>query len=159
MKKGTCQTPLSPNIWGPAAWRHLHAVSFGYPLNPSERDKAVAFAFVVGFAHTLPCMKCRTHFIETIRSDVERKDETFHDKDSFTRATVAWHNAVNERLGKPIVSYEEVHDAHFKCIPKTERVVDVMCMLSNIVSVLVILLLVYFATNTKRSRGGDDDKL
>ena len=98
----------SITVWGPSAWNYLHVLAFNYPLNPSAEERRSMYEFILAFARSIPCTKCRTHFIDLIRPNVQDgpRNTTFDSKDTFSRITVEWHNEVNRRLGKPTRTYE-----------------------------------------------------
>ena len=89
--------------WGPPGWKFLHAVTFGYPTFPSTRTKKRYQAFFKMLAFVLPCPSCRREFA---REPVTI--EHFRNRDTLSRWLVKVHNRVNERLGKPKVSYAVV---------------------------------------------------
>lgn len=102
---------FSIETWGPNAWSHLHTLAFLYPSSPTAEDKRHMHSFIIGFAHTIPCEKCRRHFLNMIQTEIFDGSESklFASQEIFSRATVRWHNAVNERLGKPIMKYSDVY--------------------------------------------------
>lgn len=105
-----CHTRLT--TWGPRAWYHLHVVAFSAFENenaPTYVERAAMHAFILGFSQTLPCRKCRADFIEIIADDVRggSNASVFSSRAALSRATVRWHNAVNEKLGKRIFDYDK----------------------------------------------------
>lgn len=88
---------MDPGVWGPYAWKTLHAIA-SHCDTTQERD--VFVRYMTGLQDALPCKSCRLHATEYI---------TTHPipESSFFAYTVAFHNAVNERLGKPKVSEDD----------------------------------------------------
>lgn len=102
---------LDVRVWGPAAWIWLHTVARQFPAQPSTSERVVAVRFLESFRDNIPCASCRAHFgglvSETLREGPS--STVFAGGDSFFHATVDWHNAVNGRLGRRLVSHDEAH--------------------------------------------------
>lgn len=100
----------SIETWGPAAWTWLHTVAFDYALRPTSYDRQQALAFLESFARAIPCPSCRRHFNLIVAADLApgAEGEVFASREAYSRATVRWHNSVNELLGKPIMPYEAI---------------------------------------------------
>ena len=97
---------LNTSIWGPSLWRVLH--SFAFSLN-YEQDKTVyskkrqeLLNFIESLQYLLPCEECRLHFQEYIQTHTPTKAE------NLAYWTFDLHNSVNERIGKPHYSFEDV---------------------------------------------------
>ncbi len=99
---------LSSAAWGPAAWHLLHAVSFGYPVDPSLRDKERHRAMLMGLRDTLPCSTCRRHF-RALLARYPPTNARMASRDAFSRYVYDLHEHVNASLDKPPgPPYEEV---------------------------------------------------
>lgn len=95
---------FSPIYWGPAAWKFFETTAFGYPDDPSKKEKQAAFNFFESLRYLLPCEKCKEHYsenFETLPVNVESRD-------TLSRWVVKFHNIVNVSLGKPEMEYNEV---------------------------------------------------
>jgi len=105
--KRTRNSKKSIETWGPAAWTWLHTVAFDYSLCPTSYDRQQAVAFLDSFARAMPCPSCRRHFNLFAAADLAQgaEGEMFSCREAYSRATVRWHNSVNELLGKPLVPY------------------------------------------------------
>jgi hypothetical protein len=93
------------NVWGPSAWKFLHAVSFTIPKAPTDNEQKKYRSFFQSLTNVLPCGNCRNHLVENYELDPIDV--------SSTRACSEWmyriHNAVNVQTGKPILtSYFEL---------------------------------------------------
>jgi hypothetical protein len=100
---------LPPTVWGPFFWHTLHIIALSYPAQPSYAHKRAAKDFIEGFAHLIPCPKCREHYQTHLQKypispHLDRRDDLF-------RWTVNVHNEVNKSLGRPIVS--EIESINF----------------------------------------------
>ena len=95
---------MKTSIWGPSAWRFLHAVSFAYPHQPNEAEKKAAYDLLASLQYLLPCGDCCAHYCsefsrEKIRPHLESRA-------TFSKWLVDLHNRVNARLGKGFVDYQ-----------------------------------------------------
>lgn len=98
---------LSPEIWGPALWSTLHTMTFNYPQNPTDAEKQQYYQFFQALQYVLPCDSCRKHYGKGITQTYPIQP-ALKNRDTLSRWLVMFHNVVNQRLGKPIVSYESV---------------------------------------------------
>ena len=53
---------LVTDIWGPAMWRAMHSVTFGYPKNPTDEQKQEYKQFFISFGKVMPCRYCRDSY-------------------------------------------------------------------------------------------------
>jgi hypothetical protein len=93
---------LSTTIWGPSMWRVLHSLSFSISDNSREKDRKKFIEFLQSLRTLLPCEDCRLHFAEYLDEHNPQKAE------NLAVWTFDFHNAVNQRLGKPQFSFEDV---------------------------------------------------
>lgn len=101
----------SRTIWGPKVWRLLHLLA----AISDRRDVALLWHSVIRTtAEVLPCATCRTHMQQYLASHsfmrVKRVElKTGADIRHLAMSEV-WllHNNVNERLGKPTYTLEEL---------------------------------------------------
>jgi hypothetical protein len=85
---------LCPKSFGPYFWGAFHLACL------AAVDKAALKTFIETYQMILPCFGCSLHFSKLLA------ENPLPDIDQF-RWSVDIHNLVNERLGKPIVSYED----------------------------------------------------
>lgn len=98
---------MDVRLWGPSAWETMHAVTFVYPeQKPTDEEKEAMSRYFYASTDVLPCYRCRKHFKELLMT--HRLEDNLENRDQLTRWLVARHNDVNQRLGKPIVSYDFV---------------------------------------------------
>ena len=89
--------------WGPRAWRWLHMMAIEYPEKPTPEDRMRAVARIQNFLTNLPCKLCRQHAKEHHAQDPPTLGSSYQLQNWVWR----FHNAVNDRLKKPTVSYPE----------------------------------------------------
>jgi hypothetical protein len=75
---------FSTKIWGPATWHLLRVISFNYPPQPTETDKAHYAEFIESLAWVLPCRACRDNYPKNLVVAGYDAD-VFRDRDSFSR--------------------------------------------------------------------------
>jgi hypothetical protein len=100
---------LPPTAWGPFFWHTMHIVALGYPLKPTYGHKKAAKEFFESLTFLIPCPICREHYAEFLKEMpitpfLDRRDDLF-------KWTVALHNKVNVKLGKPL--YTELDSIAF----------------------------------------------
>lgn len=83
---------------GPAIWRRLHTMALGWDGRGDALRNTIALA-----TNAIPCGSCKKHWVDLINA----KPPVCTTAEEFFQLTVDWHNAVNERLGKPILSVED----------------------------------------------------
>ena len=92
--------------WGNAMWTPLHAITFNYPIKPTQIDKNKYKQYFNLTGQILPCKYCRESFI-TYSKYIPI--DTFLDS---REGVVYWlytiHNLVNNKLYKPNTSLCEV---------------------------------------------------
>lgn len=125
---------MDPKVWGPHLWSSLHYIALGYPDSPSPVDKYNYQNFYESLHTILPCEECATHY----KALVQEMKITPHlnDKYDLFKWTVNVHNAVNQRLGKPQMSYNDALRLY-----KPSSNAGVVQKTSNIRALHVLLLL------------------
>lgn len=106
--------------WGPRLWRAFHLMA-----NVSDRRDISALwrQFLALSAAALPCAQCRGHFTNYLRNNIIVRQSNpvtttgMLFRESLKTQLRIFHNAVNLRLGKPIVSA----DAYKSIYPSKSR--------------------------------------
>lgn len=94
--------PPDPAKLGRSSWYFLHAVAEGYPLRPSESDRATMTTFLSSFAKVYPCSYCAADFREHLADHPPGVQDRYH----LVRWMCEAHNAVNLKLDKPLADCE-----------------------------------------------------
>lgn len=100
--------PVPKSEWGPPGWRWLHLEAINYPAAPDEKLKMAMFLRFWAFIQSLPCAECHSHAMEYIRA----YPPDFSGSKGFQKWVWRFHNAVNHRLGKPLMSSEKYQDTY-----------------------------------------------
>jgi hypothetical protein len=85
---------LCPKSFGPYFWGAFHLACL------AAVDKEALKTFIETYQMILPCFWCRLHFSQVLAENPIPDTEQF-------RWSVTVHNIVNEKLGKPVMTYEE----------------------------------------------------
>lgn len=94
---------MDPNLWGPAAWKFLHFVTFAYPEQPTREQVMQYRVFFDHLQYTLPCPKCRRHYKEFIAT----RPPDCRNRETLVIWLFELHNTINQRNQKPILSFED----------------------------------------------------
>lgn len=94
---------MIPGMFGTYVWNTFHIVSFNYPHKPSDTDQENMGKFIYYMCLHLPCMACRYHALTYIATNPPRTQSQL----SLIRYFIDFHNAVNRRIGKPVLPYRD----------------------------------------------------
>ena len=95
------------NVWGPAAWQLLHSIAHCYQDEPTEEQRRNMLTFLNSLCGVLPCSRCSAHCHEYMALHLH--ESTVASRRRLVTFLHEFHNSVNERTGKPVLSMEE-HD-------------------------------------------------
>jgi len=98
---------MDVNLWGPAFWHVLHTITFDYPEHPTPEEHERYSQFFHSLKYVLPCGACRKHFAHGIETKYPI-EPALKNRDTLSRWLVDFHNTVNKRLDKPVVTYDSV---------------------------------------------------
>ena len=94
---------MAAQSFGPAMWTSIHNIALAYDPTPEKKKDLVEF--MDNLATLFPCQKCSPHIREAI------KTMPTDSKLSVFKWSIDFHNAVNARIGKPVLSYKQAIDA------------------------------------------------
>ena len=113
---------MNQNIWGPSMWFSLHTITFSYPIQPSELEKANYKIFFENFKNVIPCSVCKKNYIRHL------KEHPIDNYLSTRKKIVYWlidlHNMVNVETGKKIIDYDIVIKKYEKIYKKKIIIYD-----------------------------------
>lgn len=110
-------SPMDIEAWGKSGWNLLHAISFKYPVSDASKIQREAFySLLSGLGYVLPCESCRAHLREYLNdpgTGITGPDSSHLDtRESISRWMVGFHNDVNTRIGKPVMTYAAVEELY-----------------------------------------------
>jgi hypothetical protein len=128
---------MNPKFWGPHGWIFLHTVTMNYPKEPTNEDKTLYRNFFSSLKRVLPCEKCAHHYKQHIVD--EPIDPALDSRDSLVRWLIKIHNKVNEDLGYPHYTYEQVIEEYKYKIMNMDR--DETLIYKVIIGALIMFIL------------------
>lgn len=96
----------SPAVWGPRFWFVLHIATTVFPTRPSTHVRTAFFNFMLSIPLLLPCKECRDHCIRYMTENLKTAKSAVFSRRGVFEFFVEFHNSVNRRTGKPVVSLE-----------------------------------------------------
>lgn len=107
------------SVWGPSAWRLIHSVAFTYPKRPNFVERQRYKMFFESLAYTLPCLECQKNYQkELLYFDL---DQALNSRYELSQWAFKLHNSVNKRLGKKIMTYDEVKRLYEELINSVDK--------------------------------------
>ena len=103
------KSTADPSVWGPSFWLSLHNGAVRYPVKASPTYQHRMKGFILGIPYMLPCDECRQHALAFIDSRASQLDSIVSGRHNLFNYFVDFHNQVNARYGKPLVSYEQAY--------------------------------------------------
>ena len=105
---------LITKIWGEPAWIANHAITFGYPLDPSDEQKKKYRNYFTSLGDVLPCRYCRESYQVIISTgDTALTDEALKNRESLTKWFYRVHEKVNQKLEIDYgLTYEDIVDKY-----------------------------------------------
>ena len=100
---------MAKNVWGPIGWAWLHAEALNLPEQPTPEEQIEARRRFWAFLYTLPCPECRDHSLEYSRAH----PPLFSSSAAYQAWAWRFHNAVNYRLRKPLMSRAEYLERYY----------------------------------------------
>lgn len=88
---------VDPKVFGPGTWCVIHALAI---ISEEDSDKENYVKIMYRILHSLPCAVCRRHAVIYLDKNPIKENKEFE-------WSVNFHNSVNKRLKKPIVSMED----------------------------------------------------
>ena len=122
---------INPIKFGPYFWGSLHLACLG-GIDPNALKALVGL-----YPAVLPCPACGMHFLEVLQTNPLPESS---DPIVLFKWSVDVHNVVNQRIGKPLQSYDEAYSFWTTLpTPETQKIdVDI------VLAVVILLALVYF---------------
>ncbi|KAK6509108.1 hypothetical protein TWF481_003871 [Arthrobotrys musiformis] len=103
---------------GRASWKLLHTMLARFPENPSVDEREALKSYLYLFGRLYPCGECATHF----RLLLQKYPPQTSSRDAASQWGCVVHNAVNERLRKPIFDCGTIADKyHCGCAEEDEK--------------------------------------
>ena len=105
---------ISPNTWGPIFWETFHLSTAGYPENPTREHIDSYREFYISFMKILPCNRCSKDAQELINKNINYLNKGLQSRSNLLRWGYEFHDAVNKKLDKPSISFNEFNERYSK---------------------------------------------
>jgi Erv1 / Alr family len=102
----------NPLVWGPPFWYVLHNGAYHYPQHSSPLHAERMKNLIIGLPVMIPCATCKEHATAFIEKHRSRLIDICSSRDSLFKFFVDFHNQVNRRYGKRVLSYEEAYSIY-----------------------------------------------
>ena len=102
--------------WGSPLWAYLHTITLIDSDEPAIqiRESVRAIDLLRGIPAIIPCHKCAIHFQEFFQTEIDGRDR-FQRMELFY-LMVEYHNRINQKLGKPIMSLDAARSLWAKTV-------------------------------------------
>lgn len=100
---------IDPTIFGPGTWTVSHVLSLVCDENSRKQDYKFFALYAYRMIHALPCGECRKHAVIYLDKNPIPSSKI---QGSLFEWTVTFHNTVNKRLKKSIMSLAEARDLY-----------------------------------------------
>lgn len=94
----------NPQIFGPPLWRMIHLIPFNYHHNLTKEEQQEVYMTFLGLPGLIPCANCKAHCREYVLNNLKEFRIAAQKRDDLFEFFVNFHNEVNKRLGKKIIS-------------------------------------------------------
>ena len=95
---------MQKSVWGPATWKLLHSMVLKMNDNASVQQINDLKSIILRIVSNLPCPYCTSHALSYIKNSNFKLIQNIKDLRFFI---FTFHNSVNTRLNKPLITYEE----------------------------------------------------
>ena len=102
---------MQKSVWGPVTWRLLHmmVLKVNNTITPTQMTELKNI--ILRILSNLPCPYCTSHAISYISTSNYKSIQNVSDLRIFM---FQFHNKVNQRLNKPLITYEQHTDIYCK---------------------------------------------
>lgn len=129
---------ICPKKFGPYFWGALHLACL------FADDYKTLRSFVYSYTEVLPCPMCREHFAQVVEQRPFPSEG--HNIEYFTWS-VDVHNIVNQRLGAPMLTYDEAFAEWISgCDPAApwDKYAEIKIRLSTFAIIVIIIFLIVY---------------
>lgn len=124
--------------WGPAGWKFLHTITFAYPDQPTLQQQRSATDLFTSLQDMLPCPACQGHYQEFLKQNPIPVSNAV----DLQKWLVNLHNSVNQRLQKPLVTYEQAKQMYTTPTSESKASPTLVFVVLGLFVLLMILITV-----------------
>ena len=137
---------MDPKFWDLYGWIFLHAVTMNYLKNPRIEIKPFIEIFFSNLTRVLPCEKCARHYKQHIQDDPI--EPALENRGKLVRWLIKIHNKVNQDLGKPQYTYDQVIEEYKYKLMNVDR--DETMVYKVIIGALLLFIVFKFSKNKSK---------
>jgi hypothetical protein len=104
-------------IWGTRSWIFLHCVTFGYPTNPTNKDKNDYNIFFNTLQYVLPSKESKENYTILLKK-MPLTDDVLSSREKLTNWMNNMHNYVNKSNNKSVMSHNDTTNKYRTAGPK-----------------------------------------
>ena len=106
------QDGMLTSVWGPSLWHSLHAISFNYPVNPTQKQKNEYLSFFKSLKNIIQCKYCRINYVNNLKT-VPLTMKTMKNRATLSLWLYKLHEEINRMLGKKSnLSFDDVRSRY-----------------------------------------------
>jgi len=134
---------MKPEIWGKYGWCFFHLVTFGYPDNPTKKDKERYRIYITYLKYVLPCDMCKNNLKKHLKK-YPLTNNALLSKSNLIKWGIDMHNIVNYYTGKSMLSYNDAMNELNKIInPPVYHNNNNTSTITFIIFILIILFVLW----------------
>ncbi len=131
---------MSKSVWGPATWQLLHSMVLKINDDITPLQLKELKSIILNIASNLPCPYCTQHALSYLKTNhIELIDNIFALRVFIHR----FHNDVNLRLKKPLMSYDD-HIVIYNRLNLKLVVQNMLTIYKNMNSSVTMMLYSYY---------------
>lgn len=124
-------------VWGPHAWKFLHISAEHYPESPTIAEQQSCYQYLMSLCPMLPCPECRIHCDKYMREHESEVQLACRNNNELAEFLIRFHNAVNVRLGKPVLSIETARNMYRTAPATTNKWIRLLVI--GILGILIVI--------------------
>jgi hypothetical protein len=97
---------IDPQVFGPGTWIVTHVLGL---VSDESNDQQFYSLYIFRMVHALPCRKCRRHAVKYVD---KFPVPTSKNEGSLFEWSVNFHNAVNKRLRKVLMTLDQAREIY-----------------------------------------------
>ena len=135
---------FNPDVWGPHFWFFLQSMAIHYPKTPNDLLKKKYYNFFENLPLFVPHEKIGNDLIELF--DKYPVSPYLENRDSLLKYIHFIHNKINEKIGKPLIAFDEAQKKYYDAyIPKELQEQKNKKLYKKIATVSLIMFLIVLA--------------
>lgn len=143
----------NPEVWGPHFWFFLQSMAVHYPTTPNDLLKKKYYNLFENLPLFVPHEKIGNDLIELF--DKYPVSPYLENRESLLKYIHFIHNKINEKIGKPLISFDEAQKNYYDAyIPKelqehkNKKLYKKIATITLIIFLIVLVYMGYKSSST-----------